>query len=536
MNIKSKLAKGGAVVGAVAIFATAGMLFDNFVRTAATQMLQITIADISKGAEVAVWDATKTLDDVVANNAAICMPGFVESVRQTMQRSIYVRQIVVENDYGVRYCSGLEVDFDYRILSDELPIPGREETLAAIRPLDSDVSLLRITHKVDENRTISAFVYYAPILATGQLPGIAGWGDILRVEFTNGVSLLSMGDRRRFDFDQPDRSHIYASALAGDIPIRVMGSVPIEIVRAQYLNMYLGVLGIALLLCGGGLVAVWQRIERASAGITNLEHAIKKGEVVPYYQPVIDLSSGKIHGSAVMAKWEKPDGKILSGDIIVPYAQASNIMDMLLISLLKQTACDMAALTDSHPDILIGVGLGEIRFYDEAFVRKVGKVLSRCNIETNRLVFEVSAFPKLGKKSVGRKAIMRLAKAGFGIALVAATPRQIDLKYARALRAKVIWVQGEYAVGLDHLADSAGEMGIEICAHGVETRVQLNELRQTDVHIVSGDLIAPALKVNKFFEMLSLLNGAGARKNGDGKTQTSTSHGTQDKGGTRSAA
>ena len=42
------------------------------------------------------------------------------------------------------------------------------------------------------------------------------------------------------------------------------------------------------------------------------ERALKAGEFVPYYQPVVDITNGRVRGAEVLMRWRKPDGTIVS--------------------------------------------------------------------------------------------------------------------------------------------------------------------------------------------------------------------------------
>lgn len=516
MSKRALVVKTGAVAATLVIFAGFVMLFDNFVRSAATQMLQITISDISKGAEVAVFDATQTLDEVARHSSDVCSESFVEGVRQTLQRSIYVRQILVENNMGARYCSGLEVDFDYQVMSGELPIPSRDETLAAIRIFGTETTLLRITNRVDDNRTISAFVHYAPILATGQLPGILSWGDVLRVEFTDGTELLAQGDRLAFDFDAPTSSHIYASEFAGELPLRTRGSIPIEVVRAQYQDMYIGVIGVLLIFGLGVLFLVFRLVGKGGPPPMDLAHAIENGQIQPFYQPVINMRTGKIIGCEVLARWVKPDGRIILPEAFVEYAQASGLEVPLMLGVMQRVKIDLGEIAQQHESIRISINLFDAQLNGTGIVDDVRLIFEKSRIGFDQLVFEIGRRQRLNK-SAG-KALRGLKKLGCHLALDDENVSIADLK-----RLKVYGV-GEVKIGSKMIssvgandaetvevealivASLAADMGV--VAKKVERKEQAVFLREHGVDNMQGRLFTPALGRQKFVLMHAQLNGS----------------------------
>ena len=42
--------------------------------------------------------------------------------------------------------------------------------------------------------------------------------------------------------------------------------------------------------------------------VTAIENALRAGEFVPYYQPIVDIRSGQLRGAEVLVRWRKPDG------------------------------------------------------------------------------------------------------------------------------------------------------------------------------------------------------------------------------------
>src|SRR6185312_6090228 len=45
--------------------------------------------------------------------------------------------------------------------------------------------------------------------------------------------------------------------------------------------------------------------------IAEIERALEAGEFIPYYQPVVDIRSGKLRGAEVLVRWRKPDGTLV---------------------------------------------------------------------------------------------------------------------------------------------------------------------------------------------------------------------------------
>ena len=52
--------------------------------------------------------------------------------------------------------------------------------------------------------------------------------------------------------------------------------------------------------------------------VADVAQAIRAGNVVPWYQPIVDLSTDKIVGLEALARRHYPDGRIEAADAFVP--------------------------------------------------------------------------------------------------------------------------------------------------------------------------------------------------------------------------
>jgi len=150
-----------------------------------------------------------------------------------MQQARYVRQVVVENRLGAQYCAAHEGNIEFEVLSGKLPMPGRAETLTAVRMPGSNVPLLKVTRTIDRNRQISTFVAISAGLASGLLPIEIRSASMLHISLTDGTDLLVVGTPDNFD-NTTSEKYIIANAVAGDVPLRVQVAVPFDVLRAEY--------------------------------------------------------------------------------------------------------------------------------------------------------------------------------------------------------------------------------------------------------------------------------------------------------------
>jgi hypothetical protein len=138
-------------------------LLDNYVQVRERAQLQASIEAISDRIETGAYDGIGSLRTILADSPSLCTPTFVANVRREMQRSLYLKQVLVENGDGVQYCDAFGAQVTYAPLSESLAIPGHTETIAVGTLSDLPTPVLKITQAFGTARLVSAFV---PIVST----------------------------------------------------------------------------------------------------------------------------------------------------------------------------------------------------------------------------------------------------------------------------------------------------------------------------------------------------------------------------------
>ncbi len=87
---------------------------------------------------------------------------------------------------------------------------------------------------------------------------------------------------------------------------------------------------------------------------TDLAEAALETEIVPYYQPIVDLSSGKVVAVEALARWLHPVRGMISPAVFIPVAESSGrIVDIGRVMIEK--ACADAMRMPPHVSVAVNV-------------------------------------------------------------------------------------------------------------------------------------------------------------------------------------
>lgn len=215
--------------------------------------------------------------------------------------------------------------------------------------------------------------------------------------------------------------------------------------------------------------------------LAELPSAIERGEILPFYQPIIDLRGVTLAGFECLARWQHPERGWIGPDRFIPLALESGTIDAMSGALLRQACHDMKSWSDRHtlsfnlaPQQLLGPFPGECL-----------ATLRRAGIDPERLILEVTEESEITELGATRAAVERLRRAGIAFALDDFGKGMANLYRLRELRFDRIKIDREL---ISHGGDGgvgeitravivlAQTLDQAITAEGVETAAQVAEL------------------------------------------------------------
>jgi len=489
-------------------------LLDNYVRVRERAQLQSSLEAVSQRVENGAYDAIASLRRILTESPSRCTPTFTANVHRELQTSLYLKQVVVENSDGVEYCDAFGVKIAFSPLSESLAIPGHTETLVVGTLEGLSTPVLKVTQAFGTARLVSAFVPIISSDANGLL-GRFRPTSMVRIELTNGTPVMVAGDPSTFD--RGDAEFVSSSVIAGELPVRIQSAVPFAMVRADYTDLDVSFTIIACIMSGAFLVLALQYVRRSKLPAFDLERAIAASEIKPYYQPVINLKTGRLSGCEVLCRWEKRNGEVVMPGAFIEYAEITGLAIPMTLSLMQQVKSDLSELCIEMPDMKVSINLFEGHFRDTTIVEDVQAIFGGSSVSFRQLVFEITERFPLGNSTAAKAVIAGFHALGVRLAMDDVGTGHSNLAYMQTLGVDVIKIDRVFVdmiksdtqtvPVLDGLISMCRDLGTDIVAEGVETEAQALYLRSRGVVMAQGFLFAPALKATAFRELARALNG-----------------------------
>ncbi|NHZ46331.1 EAL domain-containing protein [Nitratidesulfovibrio liaohensis] len=243
-----------------------------------------------------------------------------------------------------------------------------------------------------------------------------------------------------------------------------------------------------------------------------LRPAIALGHIVPYYQPVVDLGSGRIVGAEALARWRKPDGALVSPAEFIPVAEQTGLV----------TSIDMAVLSQACPQTQswTEAGLGRLRVSCNISARHLQRgnlpgdiraILDASGLPAEQLALEVTETVYMENIDKARTMLDAVTDLGVRILLDDFGTGYSSLSYLQALSFDVIKIDRTFVKDLPDASSLAllramlgiaAGLGVTSLAEGVETMEQYVLLKSLGCGRGQGYLFSPPVPAARFEELL----------------------------------
>ena len=232
---------------------------------------------------------------------------------------------------------------------------------------------------------------------------------------------------------------------------------------------------------------------------TDLREAIQGDTLRPYYQPLVDLSSGRITGFEALVRWPHPERGMISPAEFIPVAEETGLINAVGGLMLRRACTDAAQWPD---DIHVAVNLSPLQFRVGNLLSLVVDTLQQSGLPARRLELEITETLLLEKSSEVLATLHALRALGVRISMDDFGTGYSSLSYLRSFPFDKIKIDQSFVRDLAANPDaqaivrsiiSLGKgLGVTITAEGVETEAEVNCLRNEGCHEGQGFLFSRA--------------------------------------------
>lgn len=244
-----------------------------------------------------------------------------------------------------------------------------------------------------------------------------------------------------------------------------------------------------------------------------LRRALEQEEFVLYYQPKIDLRSGRIAGAEALLRWQRPGCGMVPPLEFIPAAEKNGLIEGIGAWVIRDACRQMRAWREEGlADIKVAVNVSARQFRGGGLEEVIVKALAHYGVEPRHLMLELteSMFMEKPEDAVARMTALKrigvclsLDDFGTGYSCLAYLSRfPIDqMKIDRSFVNGIVTDPGAATIATSVIA-LAHQMRLGVVAEGVETEAQAGYLRQNGCDEIQGYLFSKPVPAGEFAELV----------------------------------
>jgi predicted signal transduction protein with EAL and GGDEF domain len=244
-----------------------------------------------------------------------------------------------------------------------------------------------------------------------------------------------------------------------------------------------------------------------------LRAALAQGQFVNYYQPKVDVASGRIAGVEALIRWVHPQRGLVPPTEFVPALEATGLIREVGRHILQQAAADWKRWRDAGlpaPRIAVNVAAAQLR--DGAFLAHLREALATAGGDPSALAIEVTESVLISHMDRAIDLLTQVRSLGVPVAIDDFGTGYSSLSYIVTLPVDEVKVDRSF---IHRIATDAAYRGIvgtcislarnlnlRVVAEGVETEDQARELRALRCDLAQGFLYSPPVPAQALARML----------------------------------
>ena len=254
---------------------------------------------------------------------------------------------------------------------------------------------------------------------------------------------------------------------------------------------------------GRGKIQIYESaLEKIKSDSLNLEQellqALKRDELVVYYQPEVDLNTGRIAGVEALIRWNHPIEGLVEPSRFIPTAEDSGLIDPIGLWVLERASMDVSSWISKFGlrDFGLSVNYSAYQFRGDNLLMEMSSALRRAGLPPSALRVEITESVLIEDEPEIVRRLEQIRRLGAHLAIDDFGTGRASISYLRSLPVDFLKVDRSFVSGASaqsgelsltrSIASLAREAGLQVVVEGIETAKQLQRVKEIGCHRGQG--------------------------------------------------
>jgi diguanylate cyclase (GGDEF)-like protein/PAS domain S-box-containing protein len=247
---------------------------------------------------------------------------------------------------------------------------------------------------------------------------------------------------------------------------------------------------------------------------TRLRHAITADQLRVYYQPQVDIKTGRIIGAEALVRWQDPERGLIMPAQFIHLAEDSGLISAIGEFVLRETCLQgVRWIKAGLPFLTLAVNLSPHQFLRSDIAELVSRVLTETGFPANHLELELTESALMQQEESAVKMLHLLRAQNIRLAIDDFGTGYSSLSYLKRFPLDILKIDKSFVDDIPFHQDDmeiaatiiamGHTLGFKVLAEGVETAEQLAFLEAKGCDMYQGYLTSPPVPAEEFETLLS---------------------------------
>ena len=239
-----------------------------------------------------------------------------------------------------------------------------------------------------------------------------------------------------------------------------------------------------------------------------LDDAIRAGEIVAYYQPQIDIKTGRVKCVETLARWPHPERGMISPDIFIDMAERHDLIDALTDRIITQATVQGADWHRQGIDInvAINISMNNLRHLD--FPDRLHDIVNNAGMDIKKLVIEITESQLVKDLGTCLDILTRLRLKGPTLSIDDFGTGYASMEHLKEMPFEELKIDRAFVNGackddtaraiLESSIFLAKQLNMATVAEGVETSNDWDLVTALGCDVIQGYYVAPPMDIDTF--------------------------------------
>ncbi|MEM7472303.1 MAG: bifunctional diguanylate cyclase/phosphodiesterase [Pseudomonadota bacterium] len=242
----------------------------------------------------------------------------------------------------------------------------------------------------------------------------------------------------------------------------------------------------------------------------DLRAAIEDEQFELFYQPRIEIATGRIVSAEALVRWRHPERGLVPPGEFIPICEETGMIEELGQSILKMGCANAIEWNNAGRDIQISINISPRQFSDARLMRTLDEISRHPSFVKGTIELEVTETVLVGDLDEIEAKLQAISDMGYGIAIDDFGTGYSNLSYITRFPLSCLKIDHSFirqlprsGPVLELILTLANQIGATVVSEGVETKEQLDWLSARKCEQVQGFYFARPMPVSDFLQTLS---------------------------------